>query len=29
MLAYIISIVMAVIAVVIVAKICDCLGDNK
>jgi hypothetical protein len=29
MLAYIISIVAAVIAIVIVAKICDCFGEDR
>jgi hypothetical protein len=29
MLEYVILIVVAVIAVVIAAKICDCFGDNK
>jgi hypothetical protein len=29
MLAYVISIVAAVVAIVIVAKICDCFGDRN
>ena len=29
MLAYTISIVAAIVAIVIIVKVCDCFGDNK
>jgi len=29
MLAYIISIVAAVVAVIVVVKVCDCFGEDK